>query len=153
MARVDRARLEAALLPDPVFAARMIVPTRFDDLDILGHVNNVSVVVILQEARVDFNRLTGSRPDTTGLRMMAAGLTVEFAGEMHHPEPVEVLTGVLAIGRTSFTLGQVIRQSGRTSAYSEATMVFADTNGPAQIPAMIRARLEDCLLPPLNIPR
>ena len=85
--------------------------------------------------------------------MMAAGLTVEFAGEMHHPEPVEVLTGVLAIGRTSFTLGQVIRQSGRTTAYSEATMVFADTNGPAQIPAMIRARLEDCLLPPLNIPR
>ena len=31
-------------------------------------------------------------------------------------------------------------------------MVFADTNGPAQIPTAIRARLQDCLLPPANIP-
>jgi acyl-CoA thioester hydrolase len=137
MTRLDRARLDTAEYP-----VRFSVQTRFDDLDILGHVNNVSVVVFLQEARVDFNVQASLRSDTGGLRMMAVGLVVEFAGEMHYPAPIEVFTGVVAIGRTSFTLGQVVRQEGLTTAYGEATLVFTDAAGPAHIPQNLRVRLE-----------
>jgi len=137
MARLDRARLDVAEFP-----VRFVVQTRFDDLDMLGHVNNVSVVVFLQEARVDFNHQAGLIRVGDGVRMMAAGLTVEFAGEMHHPAPIEVFTGVLGIGRTSFTLGQVVCQEGRKTAYGEATLVFADANGTTPIPADWRRGLE-----------
>lgn len=141
MARIDRKRLDAATFP-----VRFEVQTRFDDLDIQGHVNNVSVVVMLQEARVHFNRIAGFWDMSKGLRMMAAGLTVEYAGEMHHPDPVEVFTAPIAIGRTSFTLGQIIRQGDRTTTYAEVTMVVADGDGPTPIPDPIRARLEELAL-------
>ena len=121
MARIDRKRLDAATFP-----ARYEVQTRFDDLDIQGHVNNVSVVVMLQEARVHFNRVAGFWEMGQGLRMVAAGLTVEYAGEMYHPE----------------------RQGDRTTTYAEVTMVVADANGPAPIPDAIRARLEELSLVP-----
>ena len=143
MARIDRKHLDAATFP-----VRYQVQTRFDDLDIQGHVNNVSVVVMLQEARVHFNRLAGFWDMPNRLRMMAAGLTVEYAGEMYHPEPVEVFTAPIAIGRTSFTLGQVIRQSDRTTTYAEVTMVVADANGPTPIPDPVRARLKELSIVP-----
>lgn len=141
MARIDRARLDSGIFP-----VRLVIQTRFDDLDFQGHINNVAVVVLLQEARVDFNRQAGLRGDMAGLRMMAAGLTVEYAGELRYPEPVEAVSGVLAIGRTSFTLGQVLLQKDLPKTYSEATLVFADDSGPAAIPDSIRRRLESLLL-------
>lgn len=141
MARIDRARLDSGIFP-----VRLIMQTRFDDLDFQGHINNVAVVVLLQEARVDFNRQVGLRGDMAGLRIMAAGFTVEYAGELRYPEPVETASGVLAVGRTSFTLGQVMLQKDMPKAYSEATLVFADDSGPAAIPDAIRRRLELLML-------
>lgn len=137
MARLDTARLDTATFP-----VRTVVQTRFDDLDILGHVNNAATVVILQEARVDFNRQAGLIRRGAEIRMMAAGLVVEFAGELHHPVPVEVFTGVARIGRSSFTLAQVVRQEGKAAVYAEATLVFTDSNGPMPIPDAVRASLE-----------
>jgi acyl-CoA thioester hydrolase len=137
MARLDKARLDAAIFP-----VLTVIQTRFDDLDILGHVNNAATVVILQEARVDFNRQAGLIRNGEGLQMMAAGLVVEFAGELHHPAPVEVHTGVARIGRSSFTLAQVVRQEGRAATYAEATLVFTDSTGPAPIPDSVRGSLD-----------
>lgn len=141
MARIDRARFDAARFP-----AMLAVQTRFDDLDVQGHINNAAAVVILQEARAQFNIASGLPNLRGGLRTMIAGLTLEYAGEMHHPEPVEVSTGVLAIGRSSFRLGQVARQGGRGRIYSEAVMVFADADGPASIPPALRSALEGLMM-------
>ena len=141
MTRIDRARFDAARFP-----VSLTVPTRFDDLDIQGHVNNAAAVVMLQEGRVRFNK-AAELPHALGtLRAMIAGLNVEFAGEIRHPDPVEIETGVVAIGRTSFRVGQVARQAGRTCLYSEATMVFADASGAAPIPEMLRSALERMMI-------
>ena len=142
MTRLDRARLDAAEFP-----VRFEVQTRFDDTDMQGHLNNAAVVVLLQEARVDFNRQAGLWDHGKGLRMMAVGITVEFAGEMFFPERVEIFSGTTKIGRSSYTLAQVARQGGTARIYAEATMVFADENGPTAIPDPIRAALERMMLP------
>ena len=142
MARIDRKRLDAA-----TYAVSLDVPTRYDDVDMQGHVNNAAAVVILQEARANFNVQAGMREHLAGYRMMVAGLTVEYAGENHHPGIVTVSTGVLAVGRTSFTLGQVARQNGRSTLYAQATMVMADANGPAPIPDAMRAAYQRLMIP------
>ncbi len=141
MSRLDRARWDSAKFP-----VVMSIPVRFDDLDILGHVNNVAAAAILQEARVDFNRQAGRGRHANGLRVMAVGLAIEFAAEMHHGEPIEVSTGVLSIGRTFCTLAQVARQKSRSTLYASATLVFADATGPTPIPALLRAELESLTL-------
>lgn len=143
MARIDRKRLDAA-----TFAVMLDVPTRFDDVDMQGHVNNAAAVVILQEARAHFNVAAGLRDHLGGgLRTMVAALTVEYAGENHHPGVVSVGTGVLAVGRTSFTLAQVARQNGRATLYAQAVMVLADADGPAPIPDALRAGYLRHLIP------
>lgn len=137
VARIDRSRLAAATFPVAISIA-----TRFDDLDVQGHVNNVAGVAILQEARVDFNRVAGLPALMGRLRMMVASIAVDYAGELRHPAPVEVATGILAVGRTSFTLAQVARQGSTPCLYAEIAMVVADADGPTPIPPDLRAAYE-----------
>lgn len=143
MARIDRSRLEGAQFP-------MVekIATRFDDLDVQGHVNNAAAVVILQEGRVLFNRAAGLPWAMGNLRAMVVGLTVEYAAEMTHPEPVELGVGILDLGRSSFTMGQVIRQGGRTAIYAEVAMVMANEAGAAPIPDTLRAAFEQLRIVP-----
>lgn len=117
-------------------------PTRFLDLDTQGHVNNASAVVILQEGRVKFNRAAGLPSVLGDLRAMVVGLSVEYAAEMYHPDPVEVHSGVLSVGRTSFVVGQILRQRGRTAVYAEFAMVMANAEGAAPLPDDCRVALE-----------
>ena len=133
MARIDRQRLATAEFP-----VTLEIQTRYDDLDMQGHVNNAAGVVILQEARANFNRVAGLPALMGSLRTMVASLTVEYAGELYHPAPILVSTGVIAVGRTSFTLAQVARQEGTTRLFAQVVMVIADANGPAPIPDILR---------------
>ena len=50
-------------------------------------------------------------PIGLGLRPVVAGLRIEFALELHYPGVVEVCTGIVSIGRTSFSVAQVGRQT------------------------------------------
>ena len=134
MHRIDRQRIEGA--PAPIVTR---IATRFDDLDTQGHINNAAVVVLLQEARVGFNIAIGLPRVPRGLRWMVAGLHVEYARELHHPDPVEVATTILSIGRSSFVMGQVARQGGHGAVYAETAIVLTDDTGPAALPDDLRA--------------
>lgn len=142
MSRIDRKRLDAT-----EFAVTFDIPIRFDDVDMQGHVNNAASVVILQEARAAFNVTAGLTQHRGDLRTMVAALSIEYAGEMYYPGQVTIGTGVLAVGRTSFTLGQVARQNGKSTLYAQAVMVLADANGPAPIPDRLREAYERFLIP------
>jgi acyl-CoA thioester hydrolase len=131
--RIDRARLERAR-----FSCIYEGQTRFDDLDVQGHVNNAAAVVLLQEARVHLNGAVDLGRRLDGLRVLVAALGVEYAAEMRHPGTVVIGTGVLAIGRSSVTFGQLARQNGRPTLYAEAVIVVADANGPTAIPDVLR---------------
>ena len=144
---ISLARISRAVLDKVQFPVTFTIPTRFADLDLQGHVNNAAVPVILQESRVDFNKTIEFATLPSGLRPMIAGITVEYAAELTHPNIIEIGTGVARIGRTSFTLNQVARQNGRTAIYAETTMVIADEHGGAPLPEALRRNLERVLLP------
>ena len=133
MARIDRQRLDTATFP-----VTSAIQTRFTDLDTQGHVNNAAAAVILQEARVALNRTAGFSEIRAGLRPVVAALHIEYVDEMHHHAPVEVSTGLLAIGRTSVVVGQKARQEGRTTLYAETVLVMTTADGPTEIPPALR---------------
>jgi acyl-CoA thioester hydrolase len=138
-------RLDRALLERSTFPHRCDVATRFADLDQIGHVNNVAMAAILQEARYQFflkwNVITGTQP-----QLVVAALTIEYADDIFHPHPVDISTGVLEIGRTSFRLVQVARQQGRVSTFSETVQVTRNERGPVPIPDEWRRKLETAKL-------
>jgi acyl-CoA thioester hydrolase len=109
-------------------------------------VNNAAAAVILQEARVELNRVARLIDTRGGLRAVVAALSIEYAGEMHHPEPIEVGVGVLAIGRSSVTIGQLARQGGRPTLYAETVLVMTGAAGPAAMPQALRDAYEGLLI-------
>jgi acyl-CoA thioester hydrolase len=141
MGRIDRERLDAAQFP-----TMAEIPLRYDDVDSLNHVNNAAAAVILQEARVQFHAAAGFIRLPAGMHSIVAALSIEYAGEMLFPGSVEVSTGLLKVGRSSYVLGQVARQGGRPTLYAETALVITDDGGPAPIPEAMRAAYEKLLI-------
>ena len=140
--RIDRAWFDTARYPSV-----MELPIRFDDLDVLWHVNNVAVISLLQEARVHFNRTMALPPLGADLRTVVAAMVTEYGGELNYPGTIAISSGVLRLGRTSYTFGQLIRQNGVSAVYSQITMVMTDANGPAALPESFRSAIEQgCLI-------
>lgn len=137
--RINRALFNAAKFP-----CETQLPIRFDDLDMLKHVNNVAIVALLQEARVHFGREMALPPLGEGLRMVVAAMNVEYAGKITYPGMVDIRSGISGVGRSSFTFAQLILQDGQSAAYSQITMVVTDANGPAPIPEDFRHAIENC---------
>ena len=131
--RLDRAWYDAATFP-----LQLDMPIRFDDLDVLWHVNNVAVIALLQEARVHFNREMALPALGDGLRTVVAAMQVEYGAEMTYPGAVEIHSGIHAIGRSSFHFAQFIRQHGQGTVYSRITMVTTDAQGPVPVPEAFR---------------
>ena len=132
MHRIDRSRLAGAQFP-----LACEISTRVGDADMLGHINNVAVIALFQEVRSTLITSAPGLPRNPPLRPVVAGMTVEYVAEMHWPHPVEVLTGVLDLGRTSVTVGQVIRQHGRDAAYAEVAMVMQGEQPRDEIAALV----------------
>ncbi len=137
MARLDRERLSQG-----VFPFRCEVATRFSDVDMQRHLNNVAVAEIFQEGRARFAYENDLSPLTRGGSLMVAALSIEYVGEMRHPLPVEVSVGVLEIGRTSYRVALVARQNGVIGAFAEVVMVSGKDGASTPITEEGRARLE-----------
>ena len=128
--RIDRARFEVATWPDTIS-----LPVRFDDLDVLWHVNNAAAVIMLQEARVMFGiNLALPKIEDFGVRSVVAGQTIEYAAEITFPGAVEIRSGILALGRTSFTFAQQIRKDGVGCVFATVTLVCTGEQGTAALP-------------------
>ena len=144
-------------------------PMRWADLDTLGHVNNVTYVDYLQEARVDMLRVHARSRLTDGL---AEGVVV-VSHQVHYVAPlffdfapVMVEVWVTEIRSASFTLAyEVFRESAgpgtgsgprERTVYLRATSVLAPyvfgTERPRRITAEERASLE-AYLEPAETPR
>jgi acyl-CoA thioester hydrolase len=129
---------------------------RWADLDMLGHVNNVTYVDYLQEARVDMLRIHARSRQTDGL---AEGVVVVshqvryLAPLLFDLSPVFVEVWVTEIRPASFTMAyEVFREvAGERTVHVRATSVLAPyvfaTEAPRRLTAEERASLEAYLEP------
>ncbi len=143
MPKPDPALLDPARYP---FSCE--IATRFGDLDVNQHLNNVAVAQVCEEARVRFHRASGYHKAIAGQTSMTASVTIEYLGQGFHPEPLEVHVAPLRIGTTSYTLSQLIRQDGRTVAYAEVVLVCIRDDRPAPIPELFRESVQPWMLRP-----
>ena len=101
--------------------------------------------MLLQEARARFNASLGVRVLGEGRGLSVVALAMEFAAELRHPEPVTIACGILAMGRTSFTIGQIARQKGRSAVYAEVTMVVTGPEGASPISDAMRSAFNNMM--------
>src|SRR5436853_7531266 len=99
---------------------------RFGDLDPQGHVNNTVFATFFETGRVTFLREPGNALSPPGTTSVLARLDINFLKELHWPGEVDIGTGIVEIGRSSFTFLQAIFHEGLCAATARATMVMID---------------------------
>ena len=141
MAKPDPELLDPARYP-----FRCEIPPRFGDLDTNLHINNAALAGILEEARVRFHRRSGFHLSMQGLQSMVASFSVEYLGQSHYPEPLEIFVAATNVGRTSHTLGQIVIQQSRPVAYAQTVLVCVKDDRPEDNPAAFRESIRSWML-------
>ena len=123
------------------------VQTRYHDEDRLGHVNNIAVAAYYDEARSQLMRRTFElTKGLTGVRIVTADVRVSYMGEVFHPGDVEVASGILRIGNSSWEIGQTMFQNDRCVGVAATVLVQASASGAGTIVPELRAALEQLLI-------
>ena len=124
------------------------VPSRFQDLDPLGHINNVAIGAFYEEGRGGLNRQAFPLElrKAHGMRMVIADVHIAYLDEAFYPSDLVVGSGILRIGGASYTIGQALFQDGRCIGSSEAVLVNTDGKRPAAIPDEARSALEQVMI-------
>ncbi|HTE40156.1 MAG TPA: acyl-CoA thioesterase [Steroidobacteraceae bacterium] len=141
--------------PDPTrlklepYPFRLQMQSRFGDLDIRGHINNVSIVQYTEDARVAFQMETVGREiyiADSPVRVVVAQMTLHFVSEGFFPAPIDAGVGIARIGNSSYLLTCGLFQEGKCIAVQDTSMVYMGSEGPMPLTAQIRERMSPYLI-------
>ncbi len=133
------AKPEAWRLDRTAYPYATDIPTRWADLDLLGHINNVSMAGLFEEGRGQFNRSLGLFRNTPGVRWLIAGVDIAYLAEAHHPAPVTIASGIGRVGERSWSIMSAAFQGQTCVATCETTLVYTNADGPTAFPESFRA--------------
>jgi acyl-CoA thioester hydrolase len=138
-------RPDPARLKPETYRFHLEMPTRFGDLDIRGHVNNVSIVQYCEDVRVAFQMEVVGREiyiAESPTRVVVAQMTLHFVSEGFFPDPIDAGVGIARIGNTSYALAVGLFQNGNCIATQDTSMVYVGSDGPLPLSPEIRRRME-----------
>ncbi|MEH6756437.1 MAG: acyl-CoA thioesterase [Parasphingorhabdus sp.] len=119
-----------------------ITQTRFGDMDVLGHINNVAMADLFENGRVRFNHSIGMKNRLQGSRWLIAALQINYLREAHFPNDAEICSGIGRIGNSSWEIISAAFQNDQCVATCTTTLVLTDKQGAKPIDAEFRAALE-----------
>ena len=116
--------------------------TRFADMDLLGHINNVAMAGLFEHGRGMFNHAIKVQRCAPGQRWLIVSVTLDYIAEAHFPEHVVIASGILRVGSSSWDIASAAFQGGECKAVCVTTIVLTDANGPTPIPEGLREEFE-----------
>ena len=124
-----------------------VTETRFQDLDPLGHINNVAMAALFENGRVRFNRelLVERKRRVAGERWLIARVEVNYLAEGHFPDPIVVTSAIGRIGTSSWDIVSAAFQNGKCIGLCDTTIVKTNADGSAPIGDEFRLELESYL--------
>lgn len=116
--------------------------TRFADVDLLGHINNVAMAGLFEHGRGMFNHSIGAQRRTMDQRWLIARVELNYLREAHFPEHVSIASGIGRIGTSSWDISSAAFQSGECKAVCITTIVLTDKTGAVPIAHELRQEFE-----------
>jgi acyl-CoA thioester hydrolase len=114
------------------FRFSVSVRPRVNEVDALGHVSNVWYSAYLEYGRMQYlDRLCEPARGPFGFEHVVAQTTLRFVARCYYDEPLEVLTRVTALGRSSATVEHAIVGTGTLRATAVVAIVRLGPAGPA----------------------
>lgn len=110
------------------------------DCDMLGHVNHATMITMLEHARWAMlePHLTARDFMEGGIWTVVRHVDVSYESQAVPGDDLEIRSGLVAVGRTSFRMRQEVRQrqSGRVVAVAQIAFVCVGRDGrPVPVPA------------------
>ena len=155
----ERAALEPLLEPAPTErrvrsekppstqAGAYDLHVRFSDVDVYGHVNNVTYLEYFQEARIAFmSRITRDVESAKDINVVVARSQVEYVRPVtHRSEPYRVETWISRLGQRSMVVDSALVDGDEVLSRSRVVMVFFDrrTQRSAAPPAELYAAVQE----------
>jgi acyl-CoA thioester hydrolase len=145
----DRVKPHPGRSDPSIYPHKIDIQTRFADVDLQFHLNNVRIVELYQEARSSFNLILWERSnlDARSRRLLVVRQSIDYLGEARWPGAVSIGVGVSHTGNTSYSIGMAMFQNGQCVGISDTVLVYATEQGPAPIPEQLRAVLATKMLP------
>ncbi len=130
-------------------AVTVPIPLRWSDCDAYGHVNNVAIVGLLEEARVralwdDVDPIMPPLGAASDVWVLVADVTTRYLRVIEHRvEPIQAEVSVARCVGASFVLQYRILVDGEVCVEASTTMAMVDaaTGRPTRVTAEQRTRL------------
>ncbi len=114
------------------------VDIRFNDIDLIGHVNNATFLTYFEEARWKFFAEVFGRENITKLNFIIASINIDYVNPIFPLDEPLVRMWVSDIGRTSFRFNYriVSKDGSKLFASGSSVQVFYDysENRPMKVP-------------------
>ena len=118
----------------PANAIPVTLALRWSDQDANAHVNNATMVTLIEEARVRAAKdLTGPFSTDTYAHVVRS-LEVAYDAELTYTDSIEARVWVSRIGNTSYQVSHELIQEGKSCVFATATLVLIDVSARRPIP-------------------
>lgn len=120
-----------------LFHSRTPMQLRFNDVDVLGHVNNTVYFSFYDTGKAHyFSEVLGRRVDWKHVDTVIANVDCAYLAPIFFGEKIEVLTTCLYVSEKSFKILQLIRETetGQIKSACETVMVSYDLKSQSSMP-------------------
>jgi len=128
---------------------------RFNDCDVLQHVNNATYYTYFEEARRDLFRLFNPDLSTQNWNIIVASNACNYLQEIHFAQDITIYTWISHIGNSSFNVEHAIRdEEGQWKSRGKATLLQFDYKNKRGVPInnITRKQLSEHLQGPEDVP-
>lgn len=119
-----------SIAPFSEFRHAVDMQLRFNDIDILGHLNNTVYFSLYDTGKAHyFSSIMGGRMDWRKVETVLANVDCCYISPIYFGEEIQVMTRVMAVHEKSFRLQQVMveKRTGEIKSAAETVMVSIDT--------------------------
>nr|WP_246202640.1 thioesterase family protein [Virgibacillus doumboii] len=124
----------------------MDIKVRVGETDALGHINNTSYFIYMEETRIDFLQKLGIDIENGNYAFMLVSTKCDFIRQGYFGQTLQISTEVSRIGTKSITLSSLMveKESGDVIAQGEAVLVYFDVDKQQSvvIPDSFKTKLE-----------
>jgi acyl-CoA thioester hydrolase len=94
----------------------MLMPLRWSDQDVNGHINNARIVTLMEEARVRWLNIEAAADGLDSFRCpkVVASLNVEYKKPVRYEDELKLVLDISRVGNGSFTVRHTGIQEGAT---------------------------------------
>jgi acyl-CoA thioester hydrolase len=116
------------------FRHRTRLEVRFRDIDAFGHVNNAVFSSYLEQARIGYLLDALELPRFDRLPLILARVELDYRAPIMFGDPIEVLTRVDWIGRSSIAMSHEISAAERLAGQASTVLVTYDYDRAKPMP-------------------